>query len=64
LNAGIGAVSYARFSADGSRLALMAYDRSYEQTLFDLDSGATRARPVRALRNPSASWCNVSPDGS
>jgi Tol biopolymer transport system component len=64
VTSGVRGMGYARFSADGSRLALMAYDRSYEQTLFDLDVGATRARPVRTLRNPSASWCNISPDGS
>ena len=57
-------VGYARSSSDGSRLALMAYERSYEQTLFELDArGAGRARTIRMLRNPSASWCNLSPDG-
>ena len=57
-------VGYARFSSDGSRLALMAYERSYEQTLFELDArGAGSARTIRMLRNPSASWCNLSPDG-
>jgi Tol biopolymer transport system component len=57
-------LGYARFSADGSRLAVMAYERSFEQTLFDLDATGAGARPVRTLRNPSASWCNPSPDGS
>ena len=61
---GVRGLAYARFSADGSRLAVMAYEPSFEQTLFDIDAAGTQARPVRTLRNPSASWCNPSPDGS
>ena len=64
VTSGVRGLGYARFSADGSRLAVMAYERSFEQTLFDLDATGAGARPVRTLRNPSASWCNPSPDGS
>jgi len=64
VTSGVRGMGYARFSADGSRLAVMAYERSFEQTLFDFDAGGSRARPVRTLRNPSASLCRLSPDGS
>jgi Tol biopolymer transport system component len=61
---GVRGLGYARFSGDGSRLVLMAYERSYEQTLFELDTRRPgSARTIRTLRNPSASWCNLSPDG-
>ena len=56
-------LGYARFSADGSRAAVMAHERTYEQTLYELDARGARVRPIRTLRNPSASWCNLSPDG-
>ncbi len=64
VTSGVRGLGYARFSADGSRMAVMAHDRSYEQTLFALDAGAAHAREIRTLRNPSASWRNPSPDGS
>jgi Tol biopolymer transport system component len=64
VTSGVRGMGYARFSGDGSRLAVMAYERSYEQALFELDSRAPgSARALRTLRNPSASWCNLSPDG-
>jgi Tol biopolymer transport system component len=61
---GVHSLAYASFSSDGSRLAAMAYESYYEQTLYRIDPNApTAARPVRTLRNPSASWCRLSPDG-
>jgi Tol biopolymer transport system component len=62
---GVESFGYARFSRDGSRLAVMAYDRNYEQTLYALDARPPEtARPIRTLRNPSARWCKLSPDGA
>jgi len=60
-------LGYARFSGDGSRLSAMAYERSFEQTIYQVESStassAVALRPVRTLRNPSARWCSLSPDG-
>jgi eukaryotic-like serine/threonine-protein kinase len=61
---GVRGLGYARFSRDGSRLSVMAYERSFEQTIYELDPGATGLRPLGTLRNPSARWCSLSPDGA
>jgi Tol biopolymer transport system component len=71
---GVRGMGYARFASDGSRLSAMAYERSFEQTIHEVDLNASRAatsgaegvalRPLRTLRNPSARWCSLSPDGA
>ena len=61
---GVRGMGYARFSRDGSRLAVMAYERNFEQSIYELDPGATAVRPLGTLRNPSARWCSLSPDGT
>jgi Tol biopolymer transport system component len=62
---GVESFGYPRFSRDGSRLAVMAYDRGYEVTLYALDSQAKEtARAIRTLRIPSAHGCRLSQDGS
>jgi Tol biopolymer transport system component len=62
---GVRPMGYARFSGDGSRLSVMAYERNFEQTIYAVDpADATELRPLRTLRNPSARWCSLSPDGS
>jgi len=62
---GVRSMAYARLSADGSRLSAMAYERSYEQAIYAIDpNDPTRLEPRRTLRNPSARWCSLSPDGS
>ncbi|MCB9379037.1 MAG: PD40 domain-containing protein [Holophagales bacterium] len=62
---GVRGMAYARFAADGSRLAAMAYERTYEQTIYDVDPrDPAKLVPRRTLRNPSARWCSLSPDGS
>jgi Tol biopolymer transport system component len=61
---GVRGMSYARFSRDGSRLSVMAYERSFEQTIYAVDpQDATKLRTLRTLRNPSARWCSLSPEG-
>jgi len=62
---GVESFGYPRFSRDGSRLAVMAYDRSYEVTLYALHSqGQETTQAIRTLRIPSAHGCRLSPDGS
>jgi Tol biopolymer transport system component len=64
VTSGVQALGYASFSRDGARLAVMAYGSSYEQTIYQIDPNAPdTARPIRTLRNPSASWCTLSPHG-
>jgi Tol biopolymer transport system component len=64
ITTGVRALGYPSFSSEGSRLAVMAYESSYEQTIYQIDPNApTVARPVRTLRNPSASWCSLSRHG-
>lgn len=65
ITTGVRGMGYARFSRDGSRLAVMAYERSFEQTIYAVDPHETsQLSPQRTLRNPSARWCTLSPDGA
>ncbi len=60
------------WSPDGKRLVYSTepvfdpYSRQGRADLWTVEivSGAAHARAIRTLRNPSASWCNPSPDGS
>jgi len=62
---GVRSMGYARLSADGSRLSAMAYERSFEQSIYAIDpSDPIRLELRRTLRNPSARWCSLSPDGN
>jgi eukaryotic-like serine/threonine-protein kinase len=71
---GVRGMGYARFASDGARLSAMAYERNYEQTIYAVDGNPASAgvaglagiqlRPLRTLRNPSARWCELSPDGA
>ncbi|MDQ1348714.1 MAG: eukaryotic-like serine/threonine-protein kinase, partial [Acidobacteriota bacterium] len=68
---GVRGMGYPRFASDGSRLSAMAYERNYEQTIYAVDTtpaiagvAGVRLRPLRTLRNPSARWCALSPDGA
>ncbi|MBA3639030.1 MAG: protein kinase [Acidobacteriota bacterium] len=55
-------VAYARFAADGHRLSVMAFSRSYELSLATIDSGAeVRVRPAAVVRSPSLGWCSPAP---
>jgi len=63
VTSGVRGLAYARFSSDGARMAVMAVDRTYEQTLYDVDPRTNNATAIRTLRNPSAGWCGLSPDG-
>jgi Tol biopolymer transport system component len=67
LTTGVRGMGYARLASDGSRLSAMAYERSFEQTIYAVESSASNSslalRPLRTLRNPSARWCSISPDG-
>jgi eukaryotic-like serine/threonine-protein kinase len=57
-------VGHARVSADGARLSLMAYSRSFELSLADFDAGgAGRVTPRAPFRSPSLGWCAPSPTG-
>lgn len=47
---GVRGLAYARFSADGSRLAVMAYEPTREQTLFDIDAAGTGVVGARGRR--------------
>jgi Tol biopolymer transport system component len=62
---GVRSMGYPRFSSDGSRLSAMAYERSYEQSIYAVDPrDPASVHLVRTLRNPSARWCSLSPDGN
>ena len=65
---GVRGIAYARFAGDGSRLSVMAYERNFEQTIYEVEPSPAIAgvalRPLRTLRNPSAHWCSLSPDGT
>ncbi|HLF56749.1 MAG TPA: protein kinase, partial [Thermoanaerobaculia bacterium] len=62
---GVRGMGYARFASNGSRLSVMAYERSFEQSIYALDPNvASVPRLLRTLRNPSARWCSLSPDGA
>jgi Tol biopolymer transport system component len=57
-------VAYARLAADGRRMAVMAYGRSFELSLAPFDaSGVTRVGPAATIRSPSLGWCAPSPRG-
>jgi Tol biopolymer transport system component len=57
-------IGFARFAKDGAQIAAMAYERSYEQTLYAVDQREPeRSKRIRTLRSPSASWCSVAPGG-
>ena len=55
-------VGYARFAADAQRLAVMAYNRSYELAFapFDAADGG-KVGPETSVRSPSLGWCSPSP---
>ena len=60
---GVRDVGHAGFSADGSSLVLMAYERTAELTFHDLaPSDPCTIHSTRVLRNQSPTWCNISPD--
>jgi eukaryotic-like serine/threonine-protein kinase len=61
---GFTGIGYARFAADGRRLAVMAYNRSYELSLAPFDSArGGNVGAERAVRSPSLGWCSASPSG-
>jgi Tol biopolymer transport system component len=59
-------VGYARITADGQRLAIMGYHRSFELSTAPLvTSGAdVSLGPVTSVRSESLGWCAISPDGT
>ena len=55
-------VAYARFAADGRRLSIMAFSRSFELSVAAVDSGAdVHVRPAPVVRSPSLGWCTPAP---
>ena len=55
-------IAYARFAADGRRLSIMAFSRSFELSLAAVESGAeVRVRPAAVVRSPSLGWCTPAP---
>jgi Tol biopolymer transport system component len=65
VTSGVRSVAAARFSTDGKRLSVMAYDRTAELALYDVAPDASEPlRPRSTLRPQSAHWCAPSPDAS
>jgi len=63
VTSGVRSLGAARFSADGRRLTVMAYDRTVDLTLFEVSTeGKTTLRQLATLRPQSAHWCAPSPD--
>ncbi|HEY7370341.1 MAG TPA: protein kinase [Thermoanaerobaculia bacterium] len=63
VTSGVRSLAAARFSSDGRRLTVMAYDRTAEIALFQVAADAPETlRPVGTLRPQSAHWCAPSPD--
>ena len=55
-------IAYARFAADGRRLSIMAFSRSFELSLATVESGAeVRVHPAAVVRSPSLGWCTPAP---
>ena len=61
---GVRAVGHAGFSADGSSLVLMAYERLANLSFHDLDpADPCTVVSTYELRNQSPTWCYPSPNG-
>jgi Tol biopolymer transport system component len=62
---GVRALASARFSRDGSRMAIAATDRSFELSMYAFDP-AKPDRPTlkSTIRSASLGWCAPSSDGS
>ncbi len=57
-------LGYARVTADGSRLAVSGYTRSFELSTAPLEvtSSGARAGAAKPVRSASLGWCTISPD--
>ena len=65
LTGGVEGFAYPSFSKDGSRFAVMAYERNFEHKLYAIDpANPTRAVLEHTIQTPSASLCYPSPDGT
>jgi Tol biopolymer transport system component len=64
VTAGTRGIGYARLSADGTRMVVMAYDRTADISLYAMDALlAGDERPRAVLRRQSVGWCSLAPDG-
>jgi Tol biopolymer transport system component len=64
VTSGMRDVGHAGLAADGSRMVLMAYERSTLLVFQDIDpSEPCSVRTTRVLGDQSPSWCSLSPDG-
>ncbi len=64
VTAGTRGIGYARLSADGTRMVVMAYDRTADVSLYAIDALlAGDERPQAVLRRQSVGWCSPAPDG-
>jgi eukaryotic-like serine/threonine-protein kinase len=61
---GLENVAYPRFAAEGSRMTVMSYDRTFDLTVADFDPARPQhIEPRTTLRHQTLSWCSPSPDG-
>ena len=62
---GVRALASARFSRDGSRMAIAATDRSFELSMYAFDPAKPDKPTLKStIRSASLGWCAPSSDGS
>ena len=62
---GVRALGSARFSRDGTRVAMTATDRAFELSLYSFDPIKLTTPVVRStIRTATFGWCGPSPDGA
>jgi Tol biopolymer transport system component len=65
VTAGTRGIGYARLSADGTRMVVMAYDRTADVSLHPMEALlAGDERPQTVLSRQSMGWCSLAPDGA
>jgi Tol biopolymer transport system component len=65
VTAGTRGIGYARLAADGTRMVVMAYDRTADLSLHTIDALlAGDERPQTVLHRQSIGWCSLAPDGA